>query len=439
MTSETPTHAVPDNVPGSPDVSVAAAAAEANGSEPTKKVSFGLIIVFALAYMGVFLGLLTPIIVTLPLKLLEFGEQNLPGNISLVLGVGALCALIGNPLFGKLSDRTSSRFGRRKPWLVVGAIGAVAGVVIIAVSPNVWGVLLGWSITQLSLNAALAASVAIIPDQVPINQRGLVSGFLGVGIPVAATVGTSLAAIMPNGTLRLLVPALICAVLLFLLVIVMKDRVIAKGSLPRFTFKEFLSSFYVNPKKARDFSWAWLGRFLLFMGLAILLTYQVPYLLTQLGYSPEEAGPLVAQSVLVQSIAIIVVSLVAGPISDRLGRRKIFVFASALVYAIGLAIIAFAPDFTTFLIGMVVTGAGQGMYLAVDLALVADVLPSHDTAAKDLGVFNIASAAPQSLAPAIAPLFLAINGPDNFVALFTAAAIFAVIGAIAIIPIRKVK
>jgi MFS family permease len=439
MTSETPHPDVPDHVAGTVDVSVAAAAAEADGSEPTKRVSFGFIILFAAAYMGIFLGLLTPIIVTLPLKLLEFGEQSLAGNISLVLGVGALCALFGNPLFGKLSDRTSSRFGRRRPWLVVGAIGALAGVLIIAVAPNVWVVLFGWSVTQLSLNAALAASVAIIPDQVPINQRGLVSGFLGVGIPVAATIGTSVAAGMPNGLLRLLVPGLICTVLLIVLVLVMKDRVIAKGSVPSFTFKEFLSSFYVNPKKARDFSWAWLGRFLLFMGLAILLTYQVPYLLTQQGYSPEEAGPLVAQAVLVQSIAIIIVSIVAGPISDRLGRRKVFVFASALTYAIGLAIIAFAPDFTTFLIGMVVTGAGQGMYLAVDLALVADVLPSHETAAKDLGVFNIASAAPQSLAPAVAPLFLAINGPDNFVTLFTAAAIFAVLGALAIIPIRKVK
>ena len=104
-----------------------------------------------------------------------------------------------------------------------------------------------------------------------------------------------------------------------------------------------------------------------------------------------------------------------------------------------LAVIAFAPNYGTFLVGMAIAGAGQGIYIAVDLALVTDVLPSPETAARDLGVFNIASAGPQSLAPSVAPLFLAIAGPANFVSLFTAAAIFAGIGALAIIPLRKVR
>jgi len=89
---------------------------------------------------------------------------------------------------------------------------------------------------------------------------------------------------------------------------------------------------------------------------------------------------------------------------------------------------------------MLVTGIGQGVYLAVDLALVTDVLPDRETdAAKDLGVFNIANALPQVIAPAIAPLFLAIGGPNNYVALFVAAATFAVLGAIAIWPVKGTR
>jgi len=408
-------------------------------AEPAERVSMGFLIVLALAYMGIFLGLLTPIIVTMALKLTDFGKDGLSGNLSLVLGVGALFALVGNPLFGKLSDRTTSRFGRRRPWLVGGVTGALIGLAVVATASSVGMVLVGWSITQVSFNATLAALIAVLPDQVPVSQRGLASAFLGVGIPVAAVVGTYIVAGVDGMFLKFLVPGLIAAALVVLLVAILPDKRIAKGNMPRYTVGEFARSFYVNPRTAPDFSWAWLSRFLLFMGLSFLLTYQVPYLLGHLDIAESRIGTLVFRAILVQSAVLIAVSFIAGPVSDRIRRRKAFVFVAAVIYASGLAIIAFAPSYDMFLVGMAVSGAGQGIYVAVDLALVTDVLPSQETAARDLGVFNIASAGPQSLAPSIAPLFLAIAGPANFVSLFGAAAIFAGIGALAIIPIRKVR
>lgn len=408
-------------------------------AEPSERVGLGFLIVLALAYMGVFLGLLTPIIVTMALKLTDFGKGSLSGHLSLVLGVGALFALVGNPLFGKLSDRTTSRLGRRRPWLIGGVIGALAGLAVVATASSVFLVVVGWSITQVSFNATLAALIAVLPDQVPVSQRGLASAFLGVGIPVAAIVGTYIVAGVHGTFLKFLVPGLIAAALVLLLVAVLPDKRSAKGSVPKYTVGEFARSFYVNPRQAPDFSWAWLSRFLLFMGLSFLLTYQVPYLLGHLGVAEDRIGDLVFRATLVQSGVLIVVSFIAGPISDRIRRRKAFVVVAAVIYAAGLAVIAFAPDYGTFLVGMAISGAGQGIYIAVDLALVTDVLPSPDTAARDLGVFNIASAGPQSLAPSVAPLFLAIGGPANFVALFGAAAIFAGLGALAIIPIRKVR
>ena len=408
-------------------------------AEPTERVGIGFLIILALAYMGIFLGLLTPIIVTMALKLTDFGKDGLSGNLSLVLGVGALFALVGNPLFGKLSDRTTSRLGRRRPWLIGGVIGALIGLAVVATASSVGMVLVGWSITQVSFNATLAALIAVLPDQVPVSQRGLASAFLGVGIPVAAIVGTYIVAGVSGTFLKFLVPGLIAAVLVILLVTVLPDKRIAKGSMPKYTVGEFARSFYVNPRKAPDFSWAWLSRFLLFMGLSFLLTYQVPYLLDHLHVAESRIGDLVFRATLVQSGVLIVVSFIAGPVSDRIRRRKAFVLVAAAIYAVGLAVIAFAPSYGTFLVGMAIAGAGQGIYIAVDLALVTDVLPSPETAARDLGVFNIASAGPQSLAPSVAPLFLAIAGPANFVSLFGAAAIFAGLGALAIIPIRKVR
>jgi len=408
-------------------------------SEPTERVGIGFLIILALAYMGIFLGLLTPIIVTMALKLTDFGKGSLSGNLSLVLGVGALFALVGNPLFGKLSDRTTSRLGRRRPWLIGGVIGALVGLAIVATASSVGMVLVGWSVTQVSFNATLAALIAVLPDQVPVSQRGLASAFLGVGIPVAAIVGTYIVAGVSGTFLKFLVPGLIAGVLVILLVAVLPDKRIAKGSVPKYTLGEFARSFYVNPRKAQDFSWAWVSRFLLFMGLSFLLTYQVPYLLEHLDIAEDKIGDLVFRATLVQSAVLIVVSFIAGPISDRIRRRKAFVLLAAVIYAAALAIIAVAPNYATFLVGMAISGIGQGIYIAVDLALVTDVLPSPETAARDLGVFNIASAGPQSLAPSIAPLFLAIAGPANFVSLFGAAAIFAALGALAIIPIRRVR
>ncbi len=80
------------------------------------------------------------------------------------------------------------------------------------------------------------------------------------------------------------------------------------------------------------------------------------------------------------------------------------------MYGLALFVIAVASDFNGFLVGMAIGGLGFGMYMAVDLALVADVLPDTDNVAKDLGVFNIAGALPFSIAPAIAPAILALGG-----------------------------
>ncbi|HJZ28426.1 MAG TPA: MFS transporter [Streptosporangiaceae bacterium] len=135
---------------------------------------------------------------------------------------------------------------------------------------------------------------------------------------------------------------------------------------------------------------------------------------------------------------IVAASLLGGKISDRTGRRKIFVLAASVVYGLALFVIAIASDFSGFLVGMAISGLGFGVYAAVDLALVVDVLPDKRNAAKDLGVFNIAGALPFSLAPAIAPAILVIGG-GSYGVLYMVAGLCAVIGAFAILPVRRVR
>ena len=106
---------------------------------------------------------------------------------------------------------------------------------------------------------------------------------------------------------------------------------------------------------------------------------------------------------------VVAASLIGGKLSDRTGRRKLFVLTAAVVYGLAMFVLAIASDFSGFLVGMAIGGLGFGVYVAVDLALVVDVLPDTDNAAKDLGVFNIAGALPFSVAPGLAPAILAIG------------------------------
>jgi MFS family permease len=125
------------------------------------------------------------------------GIEQAPRSLAVVTGIGALLAMVGNPFFGKMSDRTSSQLGMRRPWMVIGLVGGSLGILIVALAPSIAVVLVGWCIAQLLFNALLAALAAVLPDQVPAPQRGLVSGVLGVCVPIASVSGTFLASCSP--------------------------------------------------------------------------------------------------------------------------------------------------------------------------------------------------------------------------------------------------
>ncbi|TME76931.1 MAG: SLC45 family MFS transporter, partial [Chloroflexi bacterium] len=136
--------------------------------------------------MSINLVFLAPILVTLPLRVNSLvGIQQAPKSLGLVAGIGALVSMFGNPFFGRMSDRTWSRLGMRRPWMVIGLVGGTLGILIVALAPNIPVVLVGWCMAQLFFNALLAAFIAVLPDQVPRAQRGLVSGVLGVCLPIA--------------------------------------------------------------------------------------------------------------------------------------------------------------------------------------------------------------------------------------------------------------
>jgi MFS family permease len=409
-------------------------------SPAVKRVGLGFISLYTLAYLGTVLVLIAPLLVTLALKVNSLvGIEQAPSSLAIVTGTGALVAMVGNPFFGRMSDRTSSRLGMRRPWMVTGLVGGSLGVLVVALAPNIPVVLVGWCTAQLSFNALLAAMVAVLPDQVPPAQRGLVSGVLGVCLPIASVSGTFLVQLFTGNQLAMfLAPCAIGGFFILLFAIRLKDRRLAKADKPTWSLRELASSFYVNPRKSPDFAWAFASRFMFVLAYAFVTTYQAYYLLDKIGSAEADVPQQIFLGTLAQSAVVVVASLVGGRLSDWTGRRKIFVFTASIVYGLAMFVLAIASNFNGFLVGMAISGLGFGMYMAVDLALVADVLPNKDNAAKDLGVLNIAGALPFTVAPAIAPAILAIGG-GSYGVLYGFAGACAILGAVAILPVKRVR
>jgi len=409
-------------------------------SPTISRVGWGFISLYTLAYMSTCLVFLAPVLVTLALKVNSLvGIDKAPGSLALVTSVGASLSIVGNPFFGRMSDRTSSSLGMRRPWMVIGLVGGTLGILIVALAPNIAVVLLGWCIAQLMFNALLAAMVAVLPDQVPIAQRGAVSGVLGVCMPIASVSGTFVVQLFADNQVEMfMVPCAIGGFFILLFAGTLHDRRLTRVEKPRWSLREFARTFYIDPRKCPDFAWAFASRFMFVLAYAFLVTYQAYYLLDKIGTAQDHVPRQIFLGTLAQSAVLVAASLIGGKLSDRTGRRKIFILTAATVYGLALFAIAAANNFNGFLVGMAISGLGFGMYMAVDLALVADVLPDKINAAKDLGVFNMAGAIPFSIAPAIAPVILTI-GNGNYGALYAVAGVCAILGAVAILPVKRVR
>jgi MFS family permease len=409
----------------------------------TQRASTAVVVTMALAQFGLFVGLLAPVTVSLALKTqtLVPADQAAAVNGN-VLAVAALFALVGNPVFGRLSDLTLSRFGRRRPWMIGGAVVFVGAMLVVALAGSVPVLLVGWCLAQLAGNAVLAPLLATIADQVPPEHRGSVSANVGVMQNLGILAAAYIAAWFVDDLVALfVVPGVIALVLVAVFCVVLPDRPLTQRP-DTGGWLALLRTFWVDPRRHPDFGWAWLSRFLVFLAYFLFISFRVFYLQEQVGLSTEDAAGTLALGVLVFTVAVVITAKVGGWLSDRTGRRKIFVVVSILISAASFGLLGITTTVPGFLLVEVLMGAGFGVYIAVDYALVVDVLPDKDNAAKDLGVMNIANALPQSLAAALGGVLLSIGtggAATNYPALFIGALVIGVLGALAIVPIRSVR
>jgi MFS family permease len=408
------------------------------------KAPRGYIAGLAISNFGLYLALLTPVMVSLAFKVehITSSPAEATSQLGMIMGVGALFALVCNPLVGRLSDRTASRFGMRRPWMLGGVLVGLAAFVLIGVATSTWIVLIAWCIVQASLNGVLAASTATVPDQVPVNGRGKVSGIVGLTTPLGILGGSFLVNFLADDVSRFVVPAVIAVVLVLVFVFTLKDRVLAQKPAERYGVKEFFGSFVFNPVKHKDFGWTWLTKFLIFFGYAGIATFLPFYLTEKFHLSEADAIGTILLANLASMLAMAVSGPLGGILSDRMGKRRPFVTAAGLIMVVGLVVLAFAPSIGIVVVAQAIIGFGAGSFLSVDTALATQVLPNPADTAKDLGVLNIANALPQSVAPAIAPAVIAFGATTalgGYTLWYLFGALVALSGAVLVYKIKGVK
>ncbi len=399
-----------------------------------------------LANLGIATGALSALYagvgtILLPQQIENLDRAHKVTALGVVAGVSAAVALIFNPVGGSLSDRTRSRFGRRAPWLIAAPIGLLGALAFLGRAATVILVLLGWCLAQAVANLYQAPLTAVIPDRVPRARRGAASAVTGVASVVGGVAGVGIASQFTGHLLfGYITLGVLLAVTAVLFVTVTADR--PSAQMPRRErdprrpgprLADFMSAL-----RHRDFALVFASRAASILGYFLVIGYEL-YILTN--YIRPPAGMKPAQGVTllaaISAVGALLAAAVSGPLSDRLGRRKPFVFASSAVAGAGCIVPVISPTFRTVEIFAGFAGVAFGTYLSVDAALVTLVLPRSEDAARDLGVLNIASAGPQVLAPLLA--LLIINHLGGYPMLFIAGGCCGIVGAVAVMGVRSVR
>lgn len=395
------------------------------------------IVAFSLAVVGVAAGWFGPIQILLPSQAARLEDLGLGGKetiLAIVTASGAVASMIANPLWGGISDRTRSRWGRRRPTIVLGTAVGVAGLVILGSGDTLPVMIAGWIVVQIGLNGPFAALAATIADRVPPEQRGLVGALFGIAQTVGVVLGTVIAVAVGEGrlgyyALAVAVPALVVA---FLLV---HREPSTRRSENQDAPARPARAFWHGMRPTRLFVWAWLIRFLLNLANALVLLYLYFYLSDEVGES--DPGSLVLVITLVVVLVAAGTAGVGGTLSDRWGRRVPFVVGSTVVVAAGAVLMAFVPTIPVVLVASALVGIGWGLYISVDLAVLTAGMPSDETHGAMLGIGNIASALPQALAPVVAaPIVLHLGG---YTGLYLVAAVVCVAALLCVPGLRGIR
>ena len=393
-------------------------------------------IIFGVLWMSG-LGIVSAVLLPMHYKTIE--GVNPDALIGIVNAFTAVASLIANLMFGNFSDRSRSRFGRRTPWILFGAVLGGVTLFLTGTTHNAVLLTIFYCACMFGLSCMIAPMVAILSDRVPSGIRGTMSAFYGAGATIGSPIGTMLGALF----IKNLIPGFaVAGVLMFLggvvsMLIMPKEE--SADFLPKDegSLKDVLVSFRPPAfQGAHDFYKAFVGRFCMLVSYQMIAVYQLYIIQNYIGQSVDESAVTVSVVSMIMMVMSLVGSFISGPVSDIIGRRKVPVVVASVLFAIGIAMPWVFPSSMGMYLFAGIAGLGYAVYSAVDQALLVDVLPNKEEAGKDLGILNMATTLGQMCGPIVMSA-LVVNLGYNFA--FPTSIALAIIGCFFIMAIKKVK
>jgi len=397
-----------------------------------RRLIAGLIGTNAAAYLGA----AVPLNLLLITHLTAIAGTEATSEFSLVAGLGGLAGLLANPLGGRLSDRTTVRFGRRRSWILATGLGAALLLMIMGWTTAVWQVAAGWAVIMVLIGCQHAANAGLAADQVAPERRGTASGVVAFVALAGPVVGFALVSAVPAVPWLqwAMVAALGAGGVIMTVLLVRDPQHRASVDEPRLSPAIMLRSYWVSPRRHPAFAWAWAVRFLITAAWAC--NSYLAFLFTQRFAVAADAVPgMILLITLIGIACVAVTAWLTGWLSDRIRRQKPFVLVGGLVLAAGLVVVALAPGIASVFVGAAVMSLGYGAFLATDFALCLRMLPDPESAGKDFAVLNIASILPVAVVPFAAPALLSVGG---FAMLFGGLAVFAAAGAVSVLRVPDI-
>ena len=334
------------------------------------------------------------------------GDQQKYFYNGLLGPIGGVIALLVTPIAGALSDRSRHPWGRRRPFLVVGAIINTVFLLYLArfgPGGNYWLFLIGVIGIQMGCNWLGGPYAGLIPDVVPQENVGRASGWQALMTAIGFLIGAVAGGQLIRGSNYWPVYLLITVgmgVSLVVTVLGTRERPLGGQAKP-FRLGEFVRSFWLDPKEHRNFYWVLITRAFQAMGVYSIFTF-FQYLLEDVIKVPKEQ--LESQTGMLIGVILamgIPTSVLAGALSDKYGRKPM-VYASGAIMAVASIIfigVTFYPSLPFMFAVAALFGLGNGAYQAVDWALAVDVLPEGDDPAKNMGIWHVSFVLPQIIAP----------------------------------------